>query len=168
MLHPAFIKRQVLRSWKQATVFVLCVVLSMISLIALNGFSASVHQALMDDARRLLAADMVIRSRYAFTPALEAAVARLAAENRIAPPACMSSTIVRTRDEDRSLLAMLKVAGSGYPFYGRVELASGRDFAQALQPGTVIVESGLLERLALPVGGILQVGAMPIWSSRMW
>ena len=83
MLHPAFIKRQVIRSRKQATVFVLCVVLSMITLIALNGFSASVHQALMNDARRLQAADITISSRYAFGPALQDAVSRIAATGRI-------------------------------------------------------------------------------------
>jgi putative ABC transport system permease protein len=159
MLHLAFIKRQVVRSRKQATVFVLCVILSMITLIALNGFSTSVHQALMNDARRLQAADIIIRSHYAFTPALQATVSRLSADGRIAAARLYEFySIVRTVGEDRSLLAMLKVAGYGYPFYGRVRLASGNDFAQALRPGTIIVEAGLLERLGLSVNDPLRVG----------
>ena len=140
MLHLAFIKRQVVRSRKQATVFVLCVILSMITLIALNGFSTSVHQALMNDARRLQAADIVIKSRYDFTPALRSAVARLANNSRIAAARMHEFySIVRTTGEDRSLLAMLKVAGHGYPFYGQVVLASGQRFDRTLQPGATIV-----------------------------
>jgi len=159
MLHPAFIRRQVVRSRKQATVFVLCVVLSMITLIALNGFATSVHQALMNDARRLQAGDIIIRSHYAFTPGLQAAVNRLAADTRISAARLYEFySIVRTRGEDRSLLAMLKVTGRGYPFYGQVVLTSGNRFDQVLQPGTVIVEAGLLERLALSVGDTLRVG----------
>lgn len=159
MLHPAFIKRQVVRSRKQATVFVLCVVLSMITLIALNGFATSVHQALMNDARRLQAGDIIIRSHYDFTPGLQAAVTRLAADDRISAARLYEFySIVRTRDDDRSLLAMLKVTGQGYPFYGQVVLTSGKRFDQVLQPGAVIVEAGLLERLALSVGDTLRVG----------
>jgi len=159
MLHPAFIKRQVVRSRKQATVFVLCVVLSMITLIALNGFATSVHQALMNDARRLQAGDIIIRSHYDFTPGLQAAVTRLAADDRISAARLYEFySIVRTRDDDRSLLAMLKVTGQGYPFYGQVVLTSGKRFDQVLQPGAVIVEAGLLEILALSVGDTLRVG----------
>ena len=163
MLHLVFIKRQVARSRKQATVFVLCVVLSMITLIALNGFSSSVHQALIDDARRLQAGDIIIRSHYDFTPALQTAVTQLVTADRISAARLYEFySIVRSAGEDRSLLAMLKVAGRGYPFYGEVVLASGKPFEEALQPGTVVVESGLLERLALSVGDPLRVGEVEL------
>jgi putative ABC transport system permease protein len=159
MLHFTFIRRQVARSRKQAAVFVLCVVLSMITLIALNGFADSVHRGLMNDARRLHAGDIIIRSHYAFTPPLKGAVSRLQADGRLSAARLYEFySIVRASDEDRSVLAMLKVAGSGYPFYGRVELASGEPFNRRLRPGVVIVESGLLERLAMTVGDNLRVG----------
>ncbi|MDX2510775.1 MAG: hypothetical protein QNK25_01890, partial [Desulfobacterales bacterium] len=159
MLHIPFIKRQIMRSRKQATVFVLCVVLSMITLIALNGFSASVHRALMNDARRLHAGDIIIRSHYVFSPALTTAVSRLREDGRLSEARLYEFySIVRNTAENRSLLAMLKVAGRGYPFYGQVELASGSRFDRALQPGTTIVASGLLERLSLAVGDTLRVG----------
>ncbi|MCP3954943.1 MAG: hypothetical protein GY697_22385, partial [Desulfobacterales bacterium] len=112
MLHAPFIKRQIMRSRKQATVFVLCVVLSMITLIALNGFSASVHKALMNDARSLHAGDIIIRSHYAFTPSLTTAVSRLQTGGHLSAARLYEFySIVRTTTENRSLLAMLKVAG---------------------------------------------------------
>ncbi len=159
MLHAAFIKRQIVRSRKQAVVFVLCVVLSMITLIALNGFSASVHLALLSDARRLHAGDIIVRSHYAFTPSLQAAVSRLQDAGRLAAARLYEFySIVRTTGENRSVLAMLKIAGQGYPFYGEVELRSGRPFDQVLRPGTTLVDAGLLERLDLAVGDVLRVG----------
>ena len=46
----------------------------------------------------------------------------------------------------------------GYPFYGRVELASGRELHEVLTPGNVIVDPRLLERLGVQVGDRVQVG----------
>ena len=68
-LHKHFITRQIIRSRRQAFVFVVCVALSIVTLIALNGFSAGVHIALLNDARSLHAADVIVRSNHDFTPA---------------------------------------------------------------------------------------------------
>lgn len=51
------------------------------------------------------------------------------------------------------------MAAPGYPFYGQVELASGRDFAGVLAPGAIIVEQAVLERLQARVGDRLRIGA---------
>jgi putative ABC transport system permease protein len=67
--------------------------------------------------------------------------------------------VVRTAKGDASLLADLKVAEPGYPFYGRVELASGRSFPEALTRGSVVVEQALLDRLHLRIGDRLRVGS---------
>ena len=50
---------------------------------------------------------------------------------------------------DASLLTHLKVVEAGYPFYGRVELESGRELHEVLTPGHVVVEPRVLERLGL-------------------
>ena len=62
MFHPGFIRREVTRSSKQAVVFILCVGLSLVTLTAFGGFSKSIHQSLLHDARKLHAADIVVRS----------------------------------------------------------------------------------------------------------
>ena len=77
MLHKQFILRQFSRSKKQALVFVLCVVLSIVTLIAVNGFSKSVNIALLKDARQLHAGDIIIHSHYAFSQPILKAVASL-------------------------------------------------------------------------------------------
>jgi putative ABC transport system permease protein len=60
---------------------------------------------------------------------------------------------------DRSLLAQLKVVEKGYPFYGNVELKSGRLLATALSRGSIVVEQPLLDRLGIGVGDRLHIGS---------
>jgi putative ABC transport system permease protein len=159
VLHKQFILRQFTRSRKQALVFVLCVVLSIVTLIAINGFSISVNRALLKDARQLHAGDIIIHSHYAFSQPILDAVASLQSR-RIVDSARIYEfyTVVRAMQEKGSLLAKVKVAEKGYPFYGRVELASGRPLGDVLTRGNIIVEQALLDRLNLSVGAKLHVG----------
>ena len=158
-LHIHFIGRQIIRSRKQAFVFVLCVALSIVTLLALNGFSASVRTSMQKDAKKLHAADIIIHSRYDLTPAIIDAVARLEASNEIRGTRVWEFySMVRPQNNQDSLLAKLKVVQAGYPFYGKVALKSGRDFSSVLTKGSIIVAPTLLDRLNLDEGAQLHVG----------
>ncbi len=77
LLYRRFIIRQIIRSRKQATVFVMCVTLSIVALIALNGFSISVHTSLLKEAKTLHAADILVRSHHELSTSITDAVSRL-------------------------------------------------------------------------------------------
>jgi len=62
-------------------------------------------------------------------------------------------------NREKSVLSHLKVVEKGYPFYGAVELASGRRFNDVLKPGSIIVAQPLLDRLSAGVGDRLQIGS---------
>jgi putative ABC transport system permease protein len=160
VIHGRFILRQIRRARKQAWMFVLCVALSIVTLIALNGFSASVHRSLLNDARALHGGDIIVRSAYDFSPALMEIVHRLESR-QIATSLRVYEfySVVRTLDSRDSLLANLKVVSQGYPFYGRVALRSGRELSGVLHAGSVVVAQGLLDRLHLKIGDALRVGA---------
>ncbi len=159
MRHMPMILRQVRRSHKQASLFVLCVALSLATLTAFSGFARSVGRALLDDARTLHAADIIIRSHDPISAPLVQAVDRLADQGRIVRANLHEFySVVRAPDEKASVLSRLKVVEPGYPFYGRVTLKSGRPFNQVLVPGACIVEQSLLDRIGLKVGDRLQVG----------
>ena len=159
MLHKQFIRRQLSRSKQHATVFVLCVVLSMVTLVALGGFSRSVHTSLLRDARALHAGDIIIHSHQALSPPMDAAVTELLQQGLVTGAKVYEFySVLRSTQKNTSLLAHLKVVEAGYPFYGRVELGSKRPFADVLRPGAVIVEPALLDRLGLRVGDPLHVG----------
>lgn len=153
------ILRQVRHSFRQAGLFVLCVALSLTTLTAFSGFSRSVGRALLDDARSLHAADIIIRSHDPISTPLVQAVDRLADQGRIARANVHEFySVVRAPDEKTSVLARLKVVEPGYPFYGQVTLKSSRPFKQALASGACIVEQTLLDRTGLALGDALKVG----------
>ena len=159
MIHKKFIIRQIAGSRKQAAVFVLCVTLSIVTLISLNGFSASVNSSLLKDAKALHAADIIARSNYELSPPLVTAVEELDKLGRIDSARVYEFySVVRAGGVDKSLLANLKVVEPGYPFYGAVTLKTGGKFESVLGPGRIIVAQELLDRLGLQVGDRLHVG----------
>ena len=159
MLHKRFIYRQLTRSWSQAVLFVLCVVLSMVILVALNGFAESVDRLMQADARTLQGGDVIIRSRLAISEPLVRAVGDL---RRAGVADSVSThefyTMARNPGTDGSLLARVKAVAPGYPLYGRIELASKRPFADVLTAGRVVVEQGVLDRLHMQVGDRISIG----------
>ena len=159
MRHMPTILRQVRRSFRQAGLYVLCVALSLTTLTAFSGFARSVNHALLDDARSLQAADIIIKSYDPISAPLVQAIGRLADQKRIARANVHEIySVVRAPDEKASVLSRLKVVEPGYPFYGQVALKSGRPFEQMLAPGACIVEQTLLDRTGLTVGDRLNVG----------
>ena len=160
MLHLRFIYRQIRSSNKQALIFVLCVALSLLTLVSLGGFSRSVRNSMLKDARQLHAADIIIHSHYPLSPDLDAAIKGyenkgLAAGVLVHEFYTMASSPVLKK----SVLSHLKVVGDGYPFYGKVELASGREFSKVLTRGAIIVEQAVLDRLGVGLGDRLQIGS---------
>ena len=160
ILNIHFIIRQITRSRRQAIVFVLCVALSIVTLISLNGFSASVNSSMLNDARTLQAADIVIQSYFDLSPAVINAVNELERRNKIDSTRVWEFySVVRSQKGKDSLLAKLKLVGSGYPFYGKIVLKSGRKFRNVLTSGSIVVAQSLLDRLNLQVGDALHIGS---------
>ena len=158
-LSARFIWRQITGAKRQCAVFVLCVALSMITLVSLGSFSRSVESSLLRDAQALHAADIVIRAAAPHPARLDAKLSALAGQGQLKTARYWGfySVVRKTRGEG-SLLCDLKVVESGYPFYGQVLLASGRPFHEVLAPGGLVVEQALLDRLRIRVGDALSIG----------
>ncbi len=160
MRNSRLLFRQIRGSLRQSTVFVLCVALSVVTLVSLGSFSRSVHSSLLRDARVLHAADIIIRSHSPFSPVLTQAVVTKERQQKIKAARIYEFySVVRALNNKTSLLSDLKVVEPGYPFYGMVTLASGRIFTEVLASGSVIVEQQLLDRLHLRVGDRLRIGS---------
>ena len=114
---------------------------------------------MLSDARKLHAADIIISSYDPISRPIDQTVNKWVAD-RLVERANIHRffSVVRAEDEGTSVLAGLKVVGSGYPFYGEVVLSSGRSFTSVLAPGTCIVGQPLLDRTGLKVGDRLKVG----------
>ncbi|MGD8264805.1 MAG: hypothetical protein PVJ22_20760, partial [Desulfobacterales bacterium] len=119
----------------------------------------SVYTSMLNDARTLHAADIIIQSNQDLSPAVIRAVARLENKNKIISARVWEFySVVRNQNGQNSLLTKIKVVQPGYPFYGRVVLKSGRDFDAVLTSGSIVVAPALLERLQLRVGDGLRIG----------
>lgn len=137
----------------------LCVVLSLVTLVSLSGFSRSVHSSFLKDARSLHAADIIIHAHSPFSKPLLLELAALEKQRKtVRAQSYEFYSVVRTAAGDASLLSDLKVVDPGYPFYGTVLLASGKSFSQVLGRGSIVVEQTLLDRLQVKVGDRVRIG----------
>jgi putative ABC transport system permease protein len=154
-----FIIREILHSKSQAVVFILCVILSLVSIVAINSFRRDVRQSIVSDARGLHGGDIIVHSHYDFSQPLHQELTTLVGEEGIESVRTWEFySVARREDGGDSLFCNIKVVDKGYPFYGVVELGSGRDFSAVLQPGKAIVAPALLQRLDLVIGDRLLLG----------
>ncbi|OGR18111.1 MAG: hypothetical protein A2X81_16350 [Desulfobacterales bacterium GWB2_56_26] len=154
-----FLFREMMHSRGQAVIFVLCVALSLVSIVAVSSFRRDVRGAIAGDAKSLHGGDIIIRSRAEFSPALSEELVALRQEQGVEVVRTWEFYSMARRDDGgASLFSNIKAVEAGYPLYGKVELRSGREFADVLQPGQVIVGAALLGRLGVAVGDTLMLG----------
>ena len=160
MFHFRFIFRQIRSSGKQALIFTLCVALSLLTLVSLGGFSNSVRSSMLKDARQLHAADIIIHSHYPLSPGLEKSIKNYASQGLTAGALVHEFySMASNPSQGKSLLSHLKVVEEGYPFYGTVELASGREFSKVLTKGSIIVDQSVLDRTGASLNDHIQIGS---------
>ena len=116
-----FIFRQVNSSRKQALIFILCVALSLLTLVSLGGFSSSVRQSMLKDARQLHAADIIIHSHYPFSNNLLETIEKYKDEG-LAEGALVHEfySMARNPGQGKSVLCQLKVVEKGYPYMAQL------------------------------------------------
>ncbi len=158
-MNVRFLMREMMHSKSQAAIFVLCVALSLVSIVAINSFRRDVQRSIVSDARGLHGGDIIVHSHYEFSPALLQELATLGREKGIEVVRTWEFYSVARREDGRdSLFSNIKAVENGYPLYGKVELLSGRNFGSVLQPGKAIVAPALLQRMGLTVGDRLLLG----------
>jgi len=159
VLNGKFLLRELIHSKNQAVVYVLCVALSLVSLVAVQSFRRDINRSISGDARALHGGDIILHSHYPLSSDIQRSVVELTRENRATAVHTWSFySVVRTSDESGSLLCNIKAVESSYPLYGRVDLASGRAFKEVLGAGKIVVAQGVLDRLGLTVGDQLLIG----------
>lgn len=159
LVHRGFVIRQLTTARKQSVVFVLCVALALVTLVALRGFGESVNRALLRDAKALQAADIIVSSNFPLAKPVLDKVAELQASGAVQVARTYQFlSVARVAQGEDTELCELKVVDVGYPFYGQVVLASGRAFHDVLTPGNIIVDQAVLDRLKLKLGDQLKLG----------
>jgi len=159
VVNGRFLLRELLYSKKQAAIYILCVALSLVSLVVVNSFRRDIDRSVGGDAKALHGGDIIIHSHYELSPDMQHSIVELTGENRaVAVRTWGFYSVARKSNENASLLCNIKGVEEGYPLYGRVDLASGREFSQVLEAGKIVVGQGVLDRLGITVGDQLLIG----------
>jgi putative ABC transport system permease protein len=160
--------RMTMRDWRagELTMLVVALVLAVAALASVGFLADRLQQGLERDARRMIAADFVVRSDHPVDTAFfdEAHALGLS----IATTAIFPSMVARaSTGGDQALadarLAAVKAVSSTYPLRGALRIAAAPDApdrpAQGIPAkGTVWVDPQLLETLHTKVGDTVQLG----------
>lgn len=155
--------REVRASWKRLAFFFLSVAVGVGAIVALRSAVQQVRVALQAEARTLLAADVVIRTRQPWTEeARRLIAARIgSASVRDRVETVEVATMVRPADPRKLAARLAEVRGveRGFPLYGRVDLEGGQVFSHDLLADRgALVRPELLTYLDVRVGDRILIG----------
>src|SRR5215210_5441197 len=158
-MHPTFIWKMAWRdsrsSRRRLLVFSISITLGIAALVSIGSFRKSLAQAIDDQARTLLGADLIVESSRAFTPEEETFLHSLgspqARETRFTSMAVFPAN-------GGTRLVHVRALGGNFPFYGAMETdppSAAREFRDGT--GAVVEESLLIQFGARP-GDQVKIG----------
>jgi putative ABC transport system permease protein len=156
--------RETRASWGRLLFFFLCVALGVGAIVVLRSLVANVRVSLVSEARELIGADLVVRSRQVWTPEIRARIDALLASDEFGDRTEMIETqtmgaAVGGERPGASRLVDIRAVGPGFPFYGTLELDGGQPYDHGLLAGRgALVQHALLVELGLAVGDELRLG----------
>ncbi len=151
------------RDWRagELTMLLLALVLAVAALSSVGFLADRLHQGLERDARRMIAADFIVRADHPVDAQFAQQAKSLGLDT--ATTAIFPSMINSTTAQPVSRLAAVKAVSPGYPLRGALRIApapGAPDYAAHAipPPGTVWVDQQLLDTLKVHVGDKVKVG----------
>lgn len=144
-------------SRKRLLLFSLSVVLGIAALVAIGSFTVNLKQAIDEQAKGLLGADLVVSSRTEFSaPVLEHLAGIGGEQSRTRE---FSSMLVFQSANDAARLVQVRAVEANFPFFGEFE-AVPADAPAELRTGkqVVILEETLLTQFGVKVGDPVKLG----------
>ncbi|MFM0286259.1 ABC transporter permease [Paraburkholderia megapolitana] len=152
------------RDWRagELTMLLLALVLAVAALASVGFLGDRLQKGLERDARKMLAADFIVRADHPVEPKFFQQAKALDLET--ATTAIFPSMVGTGGAQPLSRLAALKAVSTGYPLRGELRIASSPTAADhpatsIPPPGVVWVDPALLEALKLNVGDAVRVGS---------
>jgi putative ABC transport system permease protein len=145
-------------SRRRLALFSLSVVLGIAALVAIGSFTANLREAINDQARGLLGADLVITSRQPIAPAVQAHLRGLGGEQ--AREVSFSSMMVFHPGEgSRTRLVQVRAIEGRFPFYGEFLTRPAEATARLATGGPVVIlEETLLNQYGVKAGDTVRLG----------
>jgi putative ABC transport system permease protein len=144
-------------SRRRLLLFSLSIVLGVAALVAIGSFRDNLRQAVADQAKQLLGADLAVTSRQPIPAAVDAYLASLGGES--ARETSFSSMIVFPSSGGRTRLVQVRALEGAFPFYGRAVTTPAGALAALPAGGRAVLENTLLDQFGLKVGDPVRIGA---------
>ncbi len=142
-------------SRKRLLLFVSSIVLGVAALVAISSFGANLEQAIDDQAKALLGADLVVSSRGPFDAATETLLEGISTER--SSQTSFSSMAYFPRTDGLRLVEVRALKGD-FPYYGKLETAPP-EAARTFQSGpNILVDDSLMTQFGARVGDEVKLG----------
>jgi putative ABC transport system permease protein len=142
---------------KRLALFSCSIVLGIAALAAIGSLGGNLEQAIEEQTKALLGADLVITSRDAFTPEEDRWLQGLGGEQ--SREVSFSSMIFLPRTEG-TRLAQVRALSGGFPYYGKLETEPAKAAADFRHGGGALVEETLLRQFGAKTGDNIRVGKL--------
>lgn len=154
--------REIRSSWRRLLFFFLCIAIGVGSVVALRSLIQNLSQAVGNDARALLTADLEVSSTNTFSPDDISRIESVINKSNIVEArneAITTVAMARPINQEGLQFVELKGIESPFPLVGNFKLSNGNpfDFALLENKGAVVAPL-LLEKLELKVGDKIRIG----------
>lgn len=164
--------REVRSSGPRLLFFFLCVAIGVAAIVAIRSVIQEVRATLTREARYLVGADLVVQSTRPWPDDVRQKLEGYLAESRVrermevVETATMAASVPASAGArnvtGRVQLVELRAVEKGFPFYGTLELLSGRAWsADVLRGRGVAVQPELLVQLGVSVGDTITLAGQP-------
>jgi putative ABC transport system permease protein len=155
--------RETRASWRRLLFFFLCIAVGVAAIVTLRSVIQNVRVVISQEARALVAADVLISTSRDWTPTALAAIERRLKEAgaEAQTETVETVTMARPADEGRSVTKAveLRAVGPEFPLYGTVGLGSNKPYGhELLRDHGALVRPELLTALGLRVGDRIAMG----------
>ncbi len=154
--------RETRAAWRRLLFFFVCIAVGVAAIVALRSVIRNVRDVFGEEARSLIAADVLISTNRDWSPEARATIARrLDAAGASSTETVETPTMVRPADATKPTVRMVELLAvtPGFPLYGEVGLEGGQPYSHALvEHGGALVRPELLATLGVSVGDELTIG----------
>lgn len=157
--------RETRASWRRLLFFFVCIAVGVAAIVTLRSVIQTVREVFGQEARNLVAADVLISTTRNWTPEARATIDRrlTAARVEARTDTVETPTMVRPQDAAKTTtrMAELRAIGPEFPLYGTMTLEGGETYRhEVLKDRGVLVRPELLTALDVRVGDAIVIGQL--------
>lgn len=131
------------------------IVIGVAALVSINSFKENVEQAVDENAKPLVGADLVVKSRSAFTPEAEQVFRTI--DGEVSHEATFASMVYFEASQGSRLVQVNALSGE-FPYYGDLETEPPSAQHSFRKGGEAIVDQGLMLQFEAKVGDYIKLG----------